>query len=147
MIYILYTQDWEDFEIEGLFDGPVSMDVFALREEFYANFDQRTLGHRIQMLLQITQDHHILDTHVSGSIHVAGTQSLATNADLERHQKWNDEREKIHASWHEEKELKIEEWKKKYPGENVSEMFVSYLKIEHGFKEIEGWELVRLRGE
>ena len=148
MIYVLYMCDYEDFEMRGVFDGPKGVDVEALCDQFHANFDHRTLGRPEYPKYNgpLEQQPIYYGSVCSGSVYhsVVGSGCLTGAVsnptpfrESPQYKAWEREYVKVRDEWNAKREEKLALFQQKYPGETLETMFISFLRVEYGFKDVD----------
>ena len=130
---MLYTiHHYDDFL--GVLEGPPGVDVKALYAGFKANFSDESLG--VPKYPEWPFPIPKLEPDATGLVsrHVCCTPVPCNDPRLvayrEEANRVMDARRRLWNS-------RLEALRQKYPGFHVEEMFVSYLKAEYGFKDVE----------
>jgi len=134
MFYVIGKRDYEEYSFVGLLEGPnltSPLDIDKLADDFLSEFNQPKLGgiNYPEYKGPKTKTNNEPGFLYSGI-------SLADSFS-EEYKEWISECNEIRDQWIKRREDKIEEWKEKYPGNDIQEMFLSYLEIEHGLKKVE----------
>ena len=143
MLYVLSSQDYDDYEFHGLFEGPDGLKIDALYDKFKANFDHRSLGTPKRLVYQgpftkARRDGKASSIVATGSI---GSGCLDDepwpDATSPEYIVWQKECREADLEWHDRRKEKVKLLQQRYSRENEFQMFLSYLKKEHGMKEVQ----------
>ena len=143
MLYILYSQQYDDYEFHGLFEGPSGLKIDSLHDKFMANFDHRTLWTPKRPdyrgpFTEVRRDRKPSSVVVTGSI---GSGCLGDqpwpDASSPEYITWQAECRRADLEWQRQRSEKVKLFQQRYGGKDEFQMFLSYLKKEHGFKEVQ----------
>ena len=138
-LYNLYEQDYDSIEFHGVYEGPTGLDIGKLHKEFtdrlrpvkarYPKYN----GQRVKYV-PLRPAHGVC---CSGAYDenwaIDGTIEDVTS---QEYKDWLQKTQMVTRRVQEENEAATKTMKMLYPGKDETEMFLSYLKQEKGFKEV-----------
>ena len=140
MLYILQSQEYDDFELHGIFEGQDGLDISKLRSDFLSQFDQRGLGKPEYPIYNGPTISSKLKNSscCSGAIVVGRKQRdyAVPDKTSQEYEKWKKQYEKVSKDWEDKRKATLNRVRQSYPGENELEMFISYLKKDFGLHEV-----------
>lgn len=150
MLYVVYSQDYSDFSMVGLYEGPAGLDLVKMFDDFVSNFDHRTLGTYEYPKYEGPLTKPVASSLGSGvvpSIFASGFLSIiytvpgvaysSPDTSSPEYAAWQQKCNSIRIEYDRRADEKVAEFRLKYPGDGNLQMFVSYLKTEHFFREVE----------
>lgn len=133
MQYVLYSQDYDNFNELGTYEGPDGLDVCKLKDKFMSNFDYRGLGKPDYPKYNGPTIPLHYGPCSSGSLPEGTPMCVMTSPEFI---KWDFVKKQSEKDWSKKRDDKVKEFKIKYKGKTEFDMFLSYLKVEFGFKEV-----------
>ena len=147
MLYVFCEQDYDSVDYKATFRGP-KVDIHKLRDEWNSNFDERTLGSRnypeYPQKSSKSKEKEVCIFNTGELFCSSGSISVGSlpNIKSPKYKKWLKAHEKITRDYNKKRDEKIVKFRRKYSGQTIDEMFISYLKKEYKFKEIGNVEMV-----
>lgn len=134
MIYILFDDNEDSPSIREVYQGP-TLDIKALRTKFYDKHYHSILGTPQVLVYQGSMKPVDLSTPTfsAGSGYIFPLNSPDTESP--EYKEWDKRRKQFWQEWEQKEKQVKESIALRYPGKDLEEMFVSYLKMECGLKD------------
>lgn len=143
MLYVLYSQEYEDVNFHGVFEAPDGINISDIQSKFRSTFGSTYIGSykAPEYKGPMTKYKKTKGTNSCGSELIPEMEDGDLIPDIDIHSVEYEEWEKACAKYRKDYHKKIEDRFKEiqalYPGKTEEEMFISYLKQEFNFKEVE----------
>lgn len=131
MLYVLFDKD--DMENFDVFEGVSGLNIDKIVNDFYANFDYRTLG---EARLKYPKYYGPMKKLIYGpcSSGCIPEGSLVMDDNSKEYKLWLTEVVEIDKLWNEKRRSEIKKFQDKYGGKDLKETLIFYLNKEYGLE-------------
>lgn len=135
--YSLYQRDYDDCDPVGVYEGPVGLNISELRTAFDkllrpASYPRYPVYNGPRMKVEPLRGGSVC----SGPFSMTDDDGTVADVASKEYKEWNEKCIRISARYADENDKAFKAMKKLYPGRDEVSMFISWLKREHGFKEV-----------